>query len=88
MSELAKYIREFVEIDSKNFIGVWREYLLVRVTIDIDKPLKGIISRIWVFLIQREGIKMQSWDLSIKDISREYKIGREMFLVEQVKKFY
>lgn len=34
------YIGKFVESDENNFVGVWREYLCVRVTIDLTKPLK------------------------------------------------
>uniref|UniRef100_A0A803NZS4 Reverse transcriptase n=1 Tax=Cannabis sativa TaxID=3483 RepID=A0A803NZS4_CANSA len=34
------YIGKFVKSDPKNFIGIWRDYLRVRVTIDINKPLK------------------------------------------------
>ncbi|XP_030508978.2 uncharacterized protein LOC115723633 [Cannabis sativa] len=34
------YIGKFVKSDPKNFIGIWRDYLRVRFTIDINKPLK------------------------------------------------
>uniref|UniRef100_A0A803Q5L9 CCHC-type domain-containing protein n=1 Tax=Cannabis sativa TaxID=3483 RepID=A0A803Q5L9_CANSA len=34
------YVRTFIKSDAKNFIGIWRDYLRVRVTIDINKPLK------------------------------------------------
>ncbi|KAM6600189.1 hypothetical protein CsatA_019798 [Cannabis sativa] len=34
------YVGKFVKTDAKNFNGIWREYLRVRATIDIDKPLK------------------------------------------------
>ncbi|XP_060966219.1 uncharacterized protein LOC133034821 [Cannabis sativa] len=34
------YIGTFIKSDAKNFIGVWRDYLRVRVTVDINKPLK------------------------------------------------
>uniref|UniRef100_A0A803NPV8 Reverse transcriptase domain-containing protein n=1 Tax=Cannabis sativa TaxID=3483 RepID=A0A803NPV8_CANSA len=40
MQHAGNYIRKFVKSDPKNFIGVWRDYLRVRVTIDVDKPLK------------------------------------------------
>ncbi|XP_060965514.1 uncharacterized protein LOC133034443 [Cannabis sativa] len=35
-----EYVGRFVKSDSKNFNGLWRDYLRVRATIDIDKPLK------------------------------------------------
>lgn len=34
------YIGNFVESDPNNSVGVWREYLRVRVSISIEKPLK------------------------------------------------
>ncbi|KAM6592956.1 hypothetical protein CsatA_000659 [Cannabis sativa] len=34
------YIGSFVKADPKNFNGIWRDYLRVRATIDIEKPLK------------------------------------------------
>lgn len=37
---IGNYIGEFVTSCSKNFTGIWRDYLRVRVQIDIDKPLK------------------------------------------------
>ncbi|XP_060965486.1 uncharacterized protein LOC133034418 [Cannabis sativa] len=40
LRDLANYIGTFVETDPKNFQGIWREYLRVRVTIDITLPLK------------------------------------------------
>lgn len=38
--EVGNYIGNFVESCPSNFTGVWREYLRVRVTIDLTKPLK------------------------------------------------
>uniref|UniRef100_A0A803P9U5 Zinc knuckle CX2CX4HX4C domain-containing protein n=1 Tax=Cannabis sativa TaxID=3483 RepID=A0A803P9U5_CANSA len=38
--DLANYIGKFVASDEKNFLGLWRDYLRVRVSIDITKPLK------------------------------------------------
>lgn len=38
--DVGNYIGKFVESDNNNFVGVWREYLRVRATIDLDKPLK------------------------------------------------
>uniref|UniRef100_A0A803P367 RNase H type-1 domain-containing protein n=1 Tax=Cannabis sativa TaxID=3483 RepID=A0A803P367_CANSA len=34
------YVGKLVKADTKNFNGIWREYLRVRATIDIEKPLK------------------------------------------------
>ena len=38
--DLGNYIGQFVEADSKNFLGLWRDYLRIRVTIDVTRPLK------------------------------------------------
>lgn len=40
VKEVGNYIGVFVESCARNFIGVWKEYLRVRVTIDLSKPLK------------------------------------------------
>lgn len=34
------YIGKFIESDANNFVGVWREFLRIRVSIPIDKALK------------------------------------------------
>uniref|UniRef100_A0A803P3Z9 CCHC-type domain-containing protein n=1 Tax=Cannabis sativa TaxID=3483 RepID=A0A803P3Z9_CANSA len=34
------YIGGYVKSDPKNFNGIWRDYLRVRATIDVNKPLK------------------------------------------------
>lgn len=38
--EIGNYIREHIESCSKNFKNVWKEYMRVRVSIDLSKPLK------------------------------------------------
>lgn len=38
--EVGNYIGKYVDSCSSNFTGVWREYLRVRVTMDLSKPLK------------------------------------------------
>lgn len=38
--EVGNYIGEFVESCRNNFKGAWKEYMRVRVTVDITKPLK------------------------------------------------
>ncbi|KAK1390943.1 hypothetical protein POM88_019121 [Heracleum sosnowskyi] len=38
--EVGNYIREFVASCPSNFIGVWRDFLRVRVKVDVNKPLK------------------------------------------------
>lgn len=40
VKEVGNYIGCFVESCPRNFTGVWKEYLRVRVTIDLSKPLK------------------------------------------------
>ncbi|KAK1400239.1 hypothetical protein POM88_010102 [Heracleum sosnowskyi] len=40
VKDIGNYIGTFVELDSNNFVGVWRDYLRVRVSISIDNPLK------------------------------------------------
>ncbi|XP_074323639.1 uncharacterized protein LOC141660543 [Apium graveolens] len=40
VQDIGNYIGSYVEGDGNNFIRVWREYLRVRVTIPLDKPLK------------------------------------------------
>lgn len=40
VKEVGNYIENFVASCPSNFKGVWREYLRVRVTMDLSKPLK------------------------------------------------
>lgn len=40
VKDVGNYIGKFVESDPNNFVGVWRDYLRIRVSISIDKPLK------------------------------------------------
>uniref|UniRef100_A0A803PDL7 Reverse transcriptase domain-containing protein n=1 Tax=Cannabis sativa TaxID=3483 RepID=A0A803PDL7_CANSA len=40
VENIGNILGSFVETDPKNFIGVWRDYLRVRVTFNIDKPLR------------------------------------------------
>ena len=40
VTSIGNYIGRFVEYDINNFSGVWREFLHVRVTVDINQPLK------------------------------------------------
>lgn len=40
VKDVGNYIGMYVESDANNFIGVWRDYLRVRISIPIDKPLK------------------------------------------------
>lgn len=40
VKDIRDYAGKFVESDTNIFVGVWREYLRVRVTISLDVPLK------------------------------------------------
>uniref|UniRef100_A0A803Q4W9 CCHC-type domain-containing protein n=1 Tax=Cannabis sativa TaxID=3483 RepID=A0A803Q4W9_CANSA len=40
ITDIGNLMGKFVESDINNFSGVWREYMRVRVTIDVDKPLR------------------------------------------------
>lgn len=40
VKDIADYVGGFTESDANNFVRVWREYIRVRVSIPLDKPLK------------------------------------------------
>lgn len=40
VKDIGNYIGTFIESDVNNFMGVWREYLRVRVSIQPDVPIK------------------------------------------------
>lgn len=40
VKDVGNYIGIFIESDVNNFVGVWREYLRVRVSVPLDVPLK------------------------------------------------
>lgn len=40
VTDIGNYIGKFFESDPNNFVGVWREYFRVRVTIPLNVPLK------------------------------------------------
>lgn len=40
VKDIGNYVGTFVESDTNNFVGVWREYLRVCVSISLDVPLK------------------------------------------------
>ena len=37
--DIGDYIGRFIELDKNNFTGIWRNYLQIRVEIDVRKPL-------------------------------------------------
>lgn len=39
-NHIGKYIGKYVESDVNNFVGVWKDYLRVRVSVALDAPLK------------------------------------------------
>ena len=39
-TDVGNYIGKFIENDSNNFTGVWRDYLRIRVTLPLDVPIK------------------------------------------------
>uniref|UniRef100_A0A803NMT2 DUF4283 domain-containing protein n=1 Tax=Cannabis sativa TaxID=3483 RepID=A0A803NMT2_CANSA len=40
VKDIGNYIGVFVESDHNNFMGIWRDYLRIRVSIRVDQPLK------------------------------------------------
>lgn len=41
LKSIGNYVGKFVEADEKNFEGSWRNYLRVKVALDVQKPLKS-----------------------------------------------
>lgn len=39
-TDIGNYIGTYVDGDPNNFVGVWREFLRIRVSIAIDTPIK------------------------------------------------
>uniref|UniRef100_A0A803PF19 Reverse transcriptase domain-containing protein n=1 Tax=Cannabis sativa TaxID=3483 RepID=A0A803PF19_CANSA len=40
VKDIGNYVGTFVEADKNNFMGIWRDYLRVRVAVRVDLPLK------------------------------------------------
>lgn len=40
VTDVGNYIGKFIESDPNNFVGVWREFLRIRVSLPIDVPIK------------------------------------------------
>uniref|UniRef100_A0A803PCL7 Uncharacterized protein n=1 Tax=Cannabis sativa TaxID=3483 RepID=A0A803PCL7_CANSA len=40
LQRIGNYIGKYIKFDENNFSGVWREYFKIRVTINLDQPLK------------------------------------------------
>lgn len=40
VTDIGNYIETFIESDTNNFVGVWRDFLRVRVSLKLDIPLK------------------------------------------------
>uniref|UniRef100_A0A803NVA0 CCHC-type domain-containing protein n=1 Tax=Cannabis sativa TaxID=3483 RepID=A0A803NVA0_CANSA len=40
VTALGNFIGTFIESDPNNFVGVWRDFLRVRVRVNVDKPIK------------------------------------------------
>lgn len=40
VKDVRNYIRKFIESDANNFVGVWREFLRVRVTINLEISIR------------------------------------------------
>lgn len=37
---IGSYLGEFIQADSRNFDGLWKSFMRIRVSLDITKPLK------------------------------------------------
>lgn len=40
VTDIGNYIGKFIVSDANNFVGAWRDYLRIRVSIDLNKPLQ------------------------------------------------
>lgn len=40
-TDVGNYLGKYIEGDHDNFIGVWREFLRIRISIPLDSPVKG-----------------------------------------------
>lgn len=58
--DVRNYIGSFVKSDKNNFTGVWRDYLRVRVTLNIEKPLKRRMK------LEKKGGRCAGFSLSMK----------------------
>lgn len=43
LKSIGNYVGKFVESDQKNFQGLWRNYLRVKVALDVRRPLKSLM---------------------------------------------
>lgn len=41
MKDICNYIGKYINGDPNNFVGVWREFLCIRVSIPLDQSIKG-----------------------------------------------
>lgn len=44
VTDIGNYIESFIESDANNFVGVWRDYLRIKVSLKLDNPLKILMN--------------------------------------------